>query len=150
MLNALAPSTGSSYLSRALQRSFHWINCSIHGKLIGRVWRIYAWRQAINWTNAGKLLLWHLGTNSSEIVIEIHTFSVKYKSLKLSSVNWRPFCLGFNVLTGAYVPCVFFNTAQSFVPVHQQTHCWLQIYAAIIIRPLYINLPWLNKTNQYT
>ena len=32
-------------------------------------------RQAIIWTNAGILLIWTLGTNLSEILIEIHTFS---------------------------------------------------------------------------
>ena len=34
-------------------------------------------RQAIIWTNAGILLIGHLGTNFSEILIEINTFSFK-------------------------------------------------------------------------
>ena len=34
-------------------------------------------RQAINWTNAGTLLIEHLGTNLSEILIKINTFSFK-------------------------------------------------------------------------
>ena len=34
-------------------------------------------RQAIIWTNAGILLIGPLGTNFSEILIEIHTFSFK-------------------------------------------------------------------------
>ena len=34
-------------------------------------------RQAIIWTNAGILLIWPLGTNFDEILIEIHTFSFK-------------------------------------------------------------------------
>ena len=55
-------------------------------------------RQAIIWTNAGILLIGLLGTNFSEIFIEIHTFSVKEKHLKMSSGIWRPFCLGVNVL----------------------------------------------------
>ena len=54
--------------------------------------------QAINWTNAGILLIWHLGTNFIEILIEIQTFSFEEKRLKMSSVKWRPFCLGLNVL----------------------------------------------------
>ena len=55
-------------------------------------------RQAIIWTNAGILLIGPLGTNFSEIVIEIHTFSFKKMHLKMSSGKWRPFCLGLNVL----------------------------------------------------
>ena len=34
-------------------------------------------RQAIIWTNAGKLFIWPLGTNFSKILIEINTFSFK-------------------------------------------------------------------------
>ena len=34
-------------------------------------------RQAIIWTNTGILLIWPLGTNFSEMLIEIHIFSFK-------------------------------------------------------------------------
>ena len=54
-------------------------------------------RQAITWTNAGILLIGQLGTNFSEIIIEILTFSFKKLRLKVSSAKWRPFCLGRNV-----------------------------------------------------
>ena len=57
-------------------------------------------RQAIIWTNAGMLFIGPLGTNFSEILIEIRTFSLKKIHLKMSSGKWRPFCLGLNVLTG--------------------------------------------------
>ena len=40
-------------------------------------------RQAIIWTNAGILLIGPLGTNFSEILIEIHAFSFKKKC------NWK-------------------------------------------------------------
>ena len=56
-------------------------------------------RQAIIWTNAGMLLIGPLGTNFSEMLIEIHTFSFKEIQLKMSSGKWRPFCLGLNVLS---------------------------------------------------
>ena len=56
-------------------------------------------RQAIIWTNAGIFLIRPLGTNSSEILIEILTFSFKKMRLKGSSAKWRPFCLGLNVLS---------------------------------------------------
>ena len=55
-------------------------------------------RQAIIWTNAGILLIGPWGTNFSEILIGIHTFSFKKINLKMSSAKWRPFCLGLNVL----------------------------------------------------
>ena len=57
-------------------------------------------RQAIIWTNAGILLIGPWGTNFSEILIGIQTFSFKKMRLKMSSVKWRPFCLGLNVLNG--------------------------------------------------
>ena len=56
-------------------------------------------RQAIILTNAGILLIGPLGTNFSEILIEILTFSVKKMRLKVSSAKRRPFSLSFNVLT---------------------------------------------------
>ena len=55
-------------------------------------------RQAIIWTNAGLLLIGPLGTNFSEILIEIIALSFKKMHLKMSSAKWRPFCLGLNVL----------------------------------------------------
>ena len=55
-------------------------------------------RQAIIWTNAGILLIGPLGTNFSEILIAIETFSFKKMHLKMSSAKWHPFCLSFNVL----------------------------------------------------
>ena len=55
--------------------------------------------QAFIWTNAGILLIRPLGTNFSEILIGIQTFSFMKMRLKVSSAKWRPFCLGLNVLT---------------------------------------------------
>ena len=55
-------------------------------------------RQAITWTNVGILLIGPLGTNVTEMVIEIHTFSFKQIHLKMSSGKWRSSCLGLNVL----------------------------------------------------
>ena len=48
-------------------------------------------RQAITWTNVGILLIRPLGTNFSEILIGIQTFSFKKMHLKMSSAKWRPF-----------------------------------------------------------
>ena len=56
------------------------------------------WR-AIIWTNAGILLIGPLGTKFNKILIKIQTFSFKKIHFKMSSMKWRPFCLGLNVLT---------------------------------------------------
>ena len=56
-------------------------------------------RQAIIWSNAGILLIWPIGTNFSEISVDIHTFSLKKIHFKMSSGKWRLFCLGLNVLS---------------------------------------------------
>ena len=55
-------------------------------------------RQAIIWTNAGLLLIGPWGTNFSEILSEIHTFSFNKMHLKMSSAKWRLFRLGLNEL----------------------------------------------------
>ena len=55
-------------------------------------------RQAIILTNAGILINGPLGTNFSEILSEIHTFSLKKIRLKMSSAKCCSFRLGLNVL----------------------------------------------------
>ena len=62
-------------------------------------------RQAIIWTNAGLLLIEPLGTNFSEMLIEILTFSFKKMRLIVSSAKRRPFCFGLNVLTVGQHTC---------------------------------------------
>ena len=56
------------------------------------------WRQANIWTSAGILLIGPLGTNFSEMLIRVKTFSFKKMHLKMSSAKWRPFCPDLNVL----------------------------------------------------
>ena len=46
-------------------------------------------RQAIIWTNAGILLIRPIETNFSEILLKIHTFSLKKSYLKMSFGNCR-------------------------------------------------------------
>ena len=65
--------------------------CSVNALAPGR-------RQAIIWTNAGMLLIEPIGTNFSEILVEIHISSFKKMHFKMSSGKWRPFCLGPNML----------------------------------------------------
>ena len=56
-------------------------------------------RQASTWTNSGILWIGPLGTNFSEILIGIHTFSYKKMHLELSHAKWEPFCLALNMFT---------------------------------------------------
>ena len=82
-------------------------------------------RQAIIWTNTGILLIWPLGTNFSEILIKIQTFSFTKMHLKISSAKWRPFCLGLNVLKHCkqFVEC-----SNSDYQKNNFDHCrWIQI-----------------------
>ena len=67
-------------------------------------------RQAIIWTNAGKLLIGPFGTNVSEILIESHTFSFNEIHFKISSGKWRPFVLGLNVLSRVTNHCNRFRS----------------------------------------
>ena len=56
--------------------------------------------QAITWTNAGLLSIGHLGTNFSEIQIEIQKFSfMKMHFKKCCLWQWRPFSPGGDWLT---------------------------------------------------
>ena len=99
-------------------------------------------RQAIIWTNAGILLVGTLGTNISEFLIVIHTFSFNKIHLKMSSAKWHPFCLGLNVLrvnsvvlgygTGQIYPCPsglldwhLGNLTFTPVPVKQSWRIWV-------------------------
>ena len=54
--------------------------------------------QAIIWNNAGIFLIWPLGTNFSETLIEIHIFSFNEMHLKILSGKWQPFCLCLKML----------------------------------------------------
>ena len=63
-------------------------------------------RHSIILTNAGILWSRTSGTNFMGILIEIHTFWFQKMHLKMSSGNWRPFCLGLNALT---ISCNFIH-----------------------------------------
>ena len=54
--------------------------------------------QPIIWTNAGISLIGPLGTNFSEILIEICTFAFKKMHLKMTSAKWRTYCLWLKIL----------------------------------------------------
>ena len=72
--------------------------------------------QAIIWINAGILLIWTLGTNSSEILSKIHTFSFKKMHLKMSA-KWQSICLCLSVLK--VLAYLVHNTLFEQIPVIQ-------------------------------
>ena len=89
-------------------------------------------RQVIIWANAGILLIGPLGTNFSEILIGILTFSFKKMHLKMSSAKWRPFCLGLNVLRDLFFlvhACVVNDSLTIIVAVRNSTSLILTIYS---------------------
>ena len=92
----------NKFLLRFLWSLFPWVQFTHWGWVnvppLARI-MLLGPRQAIIWTSAGILLIQTLGTNWSEILWEIYTFSFKKMRLKVSSAKWRPFWLGPNVLT---------------------------------------------------
>ena len=100
--------------------------------------------QAIIWTNAGILLIGPLGTNFSEILIEIQNFSLKKIFLKMSSAKCCSFRLGLNVLfrvSEDAASVVYFYLDQFIVDcfiarlsVRQET-CCRSVYSINTLRP---------------
>ena len=102
-------------------------------------------RQVIIWTNAGVLLIGPLGTNFSEILIEIYIFSFKKMHLKMSSGKWLPFCLGLNVLTHPIHVNLSSNTLSSMMTSwHEDPFC---ILIASLVAAWVIKLTTSNANN---
>ena len=103
-------------------------------------------RQAIIWTNAGTLLIGYLGTNFSEILIEIPTFSFKKVRLKVSSAKRRSFCLGLNVLNSVSVLTNFISINQGYFTV-TGTKALLWLQQVPVKQPWKI---WVNRSHKST
>ena len=92
-------------------------------------------RQVIIRTSAGILLIGPLGTNFSEILIEIHAFSFKKMHLKMLSGKWRPFCLGLNVLRWPHIIVCWIEMNVSMIKVTEDwfitptMHGWRVLWA---------------------
>ena len=100
-------------------------------------------RQANIWTNPGILLIGTLGTNLSEILSEIHTFSFKKMHLKTLSAKRQPFCLGLNVLTHwglGPISQKFFSTV---ILIRWKTHF-------VLVTSMAIKIPMKFCTCQYS
>ena len=82
------------------------------------------WRQAIIRTNAGIFLIGPLGTNFSEIQIEIKKISFMKMRLKLSSEKLWPFCWGGDELTIAPAWQSVWSVWQAGTVVWSPTRIW--------------------------
>ena len=79
-------------------------------------------RQAIIWTNAGKLLIGPLGTKFSEISIGIYTFSFSKMHLKMLSGKCRPFLSRLQYVNPGIDLCTF---RQSCKPIWETQDLWI-------------------------
>ena len=77
--------------------------------------------QAIIWTNGRILLIGPLGTNFSEILIEIHIFSFKKMHLKMSSGKWWPLA---KLCIWASTQWVIMGSDSGLVPIKWQAIIW--------------------------
>ena len=89
--------------------------------------------QAFIWTNAGLLLVRHAGTNFSEILIGIETFSFKKMHMKMSSAKWRSFCLGLNVLIYDVWTAVQYNSMPHHAMSWHIMHYHTRLHYTIIL-----------------
>ena len=79
-------------------------------------------RQAIIWTIDEILLIWPLGTNFREILIEIYISSFIKMYFKRSSAKWRPFCL--NVLVVPFYSMDSSHPFSSILVLHGDPLTW--------------------------
>ena len=103
--------------------------------------------QAMICTNAGILLISLLGTNSTDILIEVHIFLLKTMHLKISSWKCWPFCIGLNVLNDSHLGDAAVNFNQGFSNSIQDT---LSIFYenALFMQVLFFNL-WNKRSKPY-
>ena len=85
--------------------------------------------QAI-WSIAEILLIWTLGTNFSEMISEIHTFSFKKMHFRMSSVKWQQIGFGLNELNSVW-PLKFIVHADQWL-FTAFLKCWIQV----------LDIPW--------
>ena len=116
---------------------------SVNGLLPGQC-------QAIIWNNDGILLNGPLGTNFSEILIEIYTFSFKKMHLKiLSGICW-PFCFGYNMLitisaADNLVLTQYLLFKNSCTPTNKMSNCYyylshkMHLYTQEMCSPAWLN-----------
>ena len=109
------------------------------------------WHQAIIWISAGILLIIPLGTNFSEILFKINTFSFKKIYWNRSSGKWRPFCLRLNPKLNSawqelkYVGWHFFRVGDGVKPLMKGK---VSAYAGPVeqvFSPIHVTLSFGNR-----
>ena len=102
--------------------------------------QIMAWRRP---NNAGILLIWPLGTNFSEMLIEILRVSLRKMRLKGSYAKWRPFCLGLNLSNWG-------NAAYPVPPSFQMIYGPVQAGVInAVLRPKSFSKLWMKYAKLY-
>ena len=101
-------------------------------------------RQAIIWPNAGIFLIEPLGTNFSEILIEIRTFSFKKMQLKMSSGKYRPLCVGLYASIFLWTQWGIDNMGDSFQTTsswkNNHLYIWFELHRNLFLRVQFIEL----------
>ena len=82
------------------------------------------------WNDAGILLIRFIGAHFNEILSEIHTFSFRKMDLKMSSVKWRQFCLGLDMLNPGlvYVTCTWYEVDEWTKKRYNWVKWWLDVW----------------------
>ena len=107
-------------------------------------------RQAIIWTNAGILLIWTFGTNFSEILGEIHSFSFLKMHLKMLSAKWRLFGLGLNELNtvppidASHTPAPCLNCEALELKMTNPYHDYCTLFITFCIKQARLH-PWCSS-----
>ena len=97
-----------------------------------RQWLVAFWRKASTWVIADLLLI---GTNLSEILIEILAFSFNKIRLEMSPAKWR------QILSGEGVR--FYSTVRSGTVTWHWSRCTHRFSAPVVSFQLMIGEPWL-------
>ena len=103
--------------------------------------------QAIIWTNAGILLIRHLGTNFNEILIEILTFSFMKMRLKVLSAKWRLFFLGLNVVSYRISEGLF---SKKIMALPVTSHYLNQWWRGLLMHICVTQPQWVNEILSHT
>ena len=111
------------YIMMTMSTHYDWLQYIFHGWIASRRTKSHVWIRStywgqvtyicvskffiidsnIVWTSAEILLIGPLGTNFSEILIEIHILLFKKMHLRVSSAKYCTLCLGHNMLLDSAV-----------------------------------------------
>ena len=122
MFNFVAPGWHSAIL-QTTSLNQHFYSLPTRFNLLLTVFTdIFSGHFCITWTSAGLLSIESLGTNFSEILIDIQNFSSLKMRLKMSSAKWRSFCPEVDDLRA-----VFYSLTRCCTNVHFTNQCAIVI-----------------------